>query len=249
MSSSFISQEQTSLPLVPLRDMVVFPHMMAPFIVGRDASVAGTGLVAVFGRAGGLAGAVVTDAALTLQNNPLGGVALLVTISISALLPAAFLAGSVMPLALPALALLVAGVSTRERRAGTQEMVLSIAGLESRFVAWKLGVNLLFAGGFTGIAVLKLAVVMPATATSLVCGTLFVVGAATSLGILTATPRVFVVLFLSFWYVVINDGGNTTGLDFAGFYGARDPRVGLLYLALAAALVAIAYGADRWRGR
>jgi ATP-dependent Lon protease len=39
MSSSFISQERTSLPLVPLRDMVVFPHMMAPFIVGRDNSV------------------------------------------------------------------------------------------------------------------------------------------------------------------------------------------------------------------
>ncbi len=39
MSSSFISEEKTSLPLVPLRDMVVFPHMMAPFIVGREASV------------------------------------------------------------------------------------------------------------------------------------------------------------------------------------------------------------------
>ena len=27
------------LPAVPLRDMVVFPHMMAPFIVGRESSV------------------------------------------------------------------------------------------------------------------------------------------------------------------------------------------------------------------
>jgi len=27
------------LPLVPLRDMVVFPHMMAPFVVGRDSSI------------------------------------------------------------------------------------------------------------------------------------------------------------------------------------------------------------------
>ncbi len=27
------------MPIVPLRDMVVFPHMMAPFIVGREASV------------------------------------------------------------------------------------------------------------------------------------------------------------------------------------------------------------------
>ncbi|MGB3565107.1 MAG: endopeptidase La [Thermoanaerobaculia bacterium] len=39
MGSSFIKTSQQRLPLVPLRDMVVFPHMMAPFIVGRDQSV------------------------------------------------------------------------------------------------------------------------------------------------------------------------------------------------------------------
>ena len=27
------------LPVVPLRDMVVYPHMMAPFVVGRRPSV------------------------------------------------------------------------------------------------------------------------------------------------------------------------------------------------------------------
>src|SRR5438132_6317412 len=31
--------EITTLPLVPLRDMVVFPSMMAPFVVGRRASI------------------------------------------------------------------------------------------------------------------------------------------------------------------------------------------------------------------
>jgi len=30
---------QETLPLVPLRDMVVFPHMMAPFVVGRESSI------------------------------------------------------------------------------------------------------------------------------------------------------------------------------------------------------------------
>jgi ATP-dependent Lon protease len=39
MASPFISKKRESLPLVPLRDMVVFPHMMAPFIVGRESSV------------------------------------------------------------------------------------------------------------------------------------------------------------------------------------------------------------------
>jgi ATP-dependent Lon protease len=36
---TFISRDERELPIVPLRDMVVFPHMMAPFIVGREASV------------------------------------------------------------------------------------------------------------------------------------------------------------------------------------------------------------------
>ena len=37
--TSFVEQSPETLPVVPLRDMVVFPHMMAPFIVGRENSV------------------------------------------------------------------------------------------------------------------------------------------------------------------------------------------------------------------
>ena len=36
---SLVEQSPETLPVVPLRDMVVFPHMMAPFIVGRENSV------------------------------------------------------------------------------------------------------------------------------------------------------------------------------------------------------------------
>jgi ATP-dependent Lon protease len=39
MSLPFVTKKREVLPLVPLRDMVVFPHMMAPFIVGRESSV------------------------------------------------------------------------------------------------------------------------------------------------------------------------------------------------------------------
>jgi ATP-dependent Lon protease len=39
MAAPFITRKRERLPLVPLRDMVVFPHMMAPFIVGRESSV------------------------------------------------------------------------------------------------------------------------------------------------------------------------------------------------------------------
>jgi ATP-dependent Lon protease len=39
MPTSYIKTTTLELPVVPLRDMVVFPHMMAPFIVGRESSV------------------------------------------------------------------------------------------------------------------------------------------------------------------------------------------------------------------
>ena len=37
--SSFVDTSSLELPVVPLRDMVVFPSMMAPFVVGRSASI------------------------------------------------------------------------------------------------------------------------------------------------------------------------------------------------------------------
>ncbi len=36
---TYIKNRRLHLPVVPLRDMVVFPHQMAPFIVGREGSV------------------------------------------------------------------------------------------------------------------------------------------------------------------------------------------------------------------
>ena len=39
MNSKYVTTTTLELPVVPLRDMVVFPHMMAPFIVGRESSV------------------------------------------------------------------------------------------------------------------------------------------------------------------------------------------------------------------
>jgi len=38
-SSTYVTRSREELPVVPLRDMVVFPHMMAPFVVGREGSV------------------------------------------------------------------------------------------------------------------------------------------------------------------------------------------------------------------
>jgi ATP-dependent Lon protease len=39
MKTDSTGRSLESLPLVPLRDMVVFPHMMQPFVVGRESSI------------------------------------------------------------------------------------------------------------------------------------------------------------------------------------------------------------------
>jgi ATP-dependent Lon protease len=39
MTASREKTETRKLPMMPLRDMVIFPHMMMPFVVGRESSV------------------------------------------------------------------------------------------------------------------------------------------------------------------------------------------------------------------
>ena len=34
-----LSRDVRKLPMMPIRDMVIFPHMMTPFVVGRESSV------------------------------------------------------------------------------------------------------------------------------------------------------------------------------------------------------------------
>src|ERR1700684_905262 len=39
MTASRDKSELRKFPMMPIRDMVIFPHMMTPFVVGRESSV------------------------------------------------------------------------------------------------------------------------------------------------------------------------------------------------------------------
>src|SRR6202050_3504529 len=38
-TKTVLTGEVRKLPMMPIRDMVIFPHMMTPFVVGRESSV------------------------------------------------------------------------------------------------------------------------------------------------------------------------------------------------------------------
>jgi hypothetical protein len=75
---------------------------------------------------------------------------------------------------------------------------------------------------------------------ALICGIALVASTATALGILTANPKTFIVGFLTFWYVVVNDKGASPLLDFAGFYGRSTSATLALYVCISATAIAVA---------
>jgi hypothetical protein len=82
---------------------------------------------------------------------------------------------------------------------------------------------------------------------ALLGGILFVTAMATALGIVTANPKTFIVVFLTFWYVVVNDKGANPRLDFAGFYGHATPNTIAFYAALSVIALAFAQWFHRAR--
>lgn len=77
----------------------------------------------------------------------------------------------------------------------------------------------------------------PSSALQVLTGIAFIVSFATLLGIVSANAKTFLLLFLTFWYVVVNDGGHMAALDFAGWNGIATPAVLVSYLALSIAAV------------
>lgn len=195
---------------------------------------------------GGVVSLAMTDALMTLSSLPvaiaaIGGCALATVMTAEK----KFLHG-VLPIAFAALALVIADISSREKRSGTLGLVYAAPLLKVRFVVWKFLSAALLAVAFLAVPAMRLAVLRPQVMPAFAIGAIFLAATATMLGIVSSNPKTFVVAFLSFWYVMINDPGAKPALDFAGFYGAATLPVTISYAVAALALLAIAEGWHRY---
>ncbi|HEX3111512.1 MAG TPA: hypothetical protein VHU41_20575 [Thermoanaerobaculia bacterium] len=189
-------------------------------------------------------GAVLADARTSLAAVPLAAFAFIgITI--------ATLAGGhdVLLIGIAPAAIFIADIASRERRAGTTALVYAAPRLRERFVFWKLGSSIVVATLILAAPVVHTAITRPASLFALLVGIAFLCAAATSLGIISSNPKTFVVLFLIYWYIVVNDKGQTPYFDFAGFYKTTPAWITLIYAVAAIAFVASAEIVHRMRLR
>ena len=193
-------------------------------------------LAGAFGRGGSLGGAIWRDAWLTFTLYPLALVALVASAIATFAAPLA----SVLPAVFAALALVISDVATRDARAGTIVSLRAIPRLRERYVWWKLGSILLLSLLFCAAAICRTLPRGPLALGALLGGMIFIAAAATALGIISTNPKTFIVGFLSFWYVVVNDRGAHPIWDFAGFYGRATPGTIALYAGLSVLAIVLA---------
>lgn len=189
-----------------------------------------------------LRGAAMNDAMMTFASTPFAAVAII------GIAVATIASAKTLPITVGLAALFLADVASRDGRAGTTGLIYASPRLRERFVGWKFASSAIVAFLLL-LAPLVRAARHPAAILALIVGILFIAAAATSLGVISGTPKTFIVLFLTFWYLVINDGGKTKALDFAGFFSTSSMTVMLLYAAIATALIVCAEMVHRARLR
>lgn len=190
---------------------------------------------------------VAAEALLTLQLYPAAVVMLLVFVPLTLIVSVPKLRTDILPVIFAGMALVLADISTREKTTGTLSSIYATPYLRTSFVWWKIAAAILISLLLTGTAIIKLAFADPFTALALLSGTIFTAICAVALGILSSNPKTFIVMFLMFLYLVMNDRGQTPGFDFSGWYGSATPVVlgGYAAAGLTAAIAAALF--HHWR--
>ncbi len=208
----------------------------------RWVGLVGTRLVPV---APGALRPVLAETVMSLCQAPLVPVAWLGVVLASVVAPTNG-ATRMLPLVVCAiLTVALADLSTRDRAAGVQAMLFSLPRLKPDYARIKLAAGTLLGLGFVLPVALRIALVHPASALSLVLAAGFMAALSTSLGLLTRTPKTFMGIFLLFLYLVLN-GAQLPALDFAGWNGVATASTRVGYLLATLVLAALAEGKHRW---
>lgn len=191
--------------------------------------------------------AVVSEVFLTLQLYPLTIFLFAGFFAASLISSSAGLQQKVLPVIFVAVALILSDLATREKRSGTTNMIESMPLLKPNFVWWKLFAACTLVLLFTTVPFVRLLIHHPSSALSLLIGSIFLASCATALGIASGNPKTFIVSFLMFLYVVVNDGGKTPGFDFAGWFGVATPAVQIQYVILTIIMTAVSFVVYWWQ--
>jgi hypothetical protein len=186
---------------------------------------------------------IIQDTLLTLRLYPVITLIAVVLLVISTFASPA----KVLPVAFGVIIIAISDMGSREKRMGLLTTVFAMPSLKPNFVIWKFGSALLLILAFTLIPLVKFAFLGYGWMLSLVIGCLFTAAMATCFGILTSNPKTFIVLFGMFWYLVLNDGGKNPTFDFAGWYGIATTEVRIVYLGLAAGVLALTYAVHAYQ--
>jgi len=178
----------------------------------------------------------IADAILTTSATPLLAIAA-IGISIAAIAVPFKSSG---PIAIAAMGIAVAGVASRETQSGTSALAFAAPFIQPRFVAFKMLSTLFVLLPFAIVPAVRLALDRSWMLLTFTIGVLFLAAAATFLGFVSSNAKTFTVLFLTFWYVAVNDKGASPSLDFAGFNSSATPIVTGVYALLAIALIGAA---------
>jgi hypothetical protein len=182
---------------------------------------------------------VFSDMVLTVLLYPLILVAMVGFVIAGAAVPGAGIGSGLLPVVFFAIGVVLADIPTRERRADTTAIVYAAPLVKKSFVWWKFTSAFLFALCLSAVPAARMAFTNPGAALSLLIGCVFLAAASTCLGILSFNPKTFIVTFLMFWYLALNDAGRTPGFDFAGWYGTATAQVRIAYAASAATMLAL----------
>jgi hypothetical protein len=181
-----------------------------------------------------------TDALTTIATFPLLAVAALGFGIATMTADITSMSTGVLPIAFAACAIAIADIACREKRAGTTALIFASPSLRTKFVWWKFLSTLFVALAIVGLPLARTILLRPSSAAALLTGLVFTCAAATALGIVSANPKTFIVLFLTFWYIATQDKGASPSLDFAGWFGKATPMVIAAYAGIALAFLAVA---------